>query len=144
MTSFERYLVDKREYIMYILNMKAGKYEIPERHSISSISNLDQRYIHKDDKEFLDYINRGITYSEIPPDVLNRQIIFGLSEVGLPPTLIMPRPKIRIIKTNDDGSVTVENETYDTSMNMVLEHISFDKIFYAIYNKKKTIIIKTK
>jgi len=144
MTSFERYLVDEKGYIMYILNMKTGKFEIPERHSISSISNLDQRYIHKDDKEFLDYINNGVRHTEMSQDVLSRQIVFGLSEYEKPPTLISPRPKIRILRTKEDGTVSVENEAYDDSMNVILEHISPEKIYFAMYNPKKTLIVKTK
>ena len=142
MIPFERY-INKKGYIKYVLNMSSKKYTLLERYSIPELSHLDHRYINKEDKEFIDLINRGLNFDnkEFTPEIIKRQIIFGCGNNGVI-TLISPRPKIRIFRIVEGKSI-IENESSDDSMNLVLERISFDKIFNAMFNKSKTIIIKS-
>ena len=57
-------------------------------------------------------------------------ICFGLHEKGKPPTLIYPRPKIKVIR--DSG---VSNECRDDSMNIVLQKENSEDVFKAIFDK---------
>jgi hypothetical protein len=74
------------------------------------MSNLDYRYVH-------------------PSNPLV-QIVFGLHEVGKPPTLIYPRPRI-LVKRED----RTYNEQYDDSMNLALQNESFEDILNAIFDR---------
>ena len=67
------------------------------------------------------------------------EICFGLHEVGKPPTLISPRPRIEV-KRIKDGKEVIENEQWDDSMNVVLKDIPHEEIFKAMYDK--SIVIK--
>ena len=68
MTSFEKHLIDKG-FKRFTLNTKTFKLEYANGYLLSSMVNLDYRYL------------KG-----------NIMIIFGLSEKNKPPTLIYPRP----------------------------------------------------
>jgi hypothetical protein len=64
--------------------------------------------------------------------------IIGLHELKKPPTLISPRPKIRIQKTIVVDSVKkdiVINEHEDDAMNIVLKEVECEDIFKAINDK---------
>ena len=66
------------------------------------------------------------------------EICFGLHEMGKPPTLINPRPKIRIQKTITEDSVKrdiVITEKNDDAMNIVLSKIEYEDIFKAMFDK---------
>jgi len=63
---------------------------------------------------------------------------FGLHEFKKPPTLISPRPKIRIHKTIVVDLVKTDiviNEIFDDAMNVVLKEVEPEQIFKAIYDK---------
>jgi len=64
--------------------------------------------------------------------------IIGLHEHKKPPTLISPRPRIRIQKTIVVDSVEkdiVINEHDDDAMNFVLKEVECEDIFNAIHDK---------
>ena len=111
MTSFETYLISKG-YIKHIYNCKKQRLERTDKHIISTMVNLDHRYI-KNDVE----------------------IIFGLHEYGKPPTLIYPRPKIRVKKYNSDNEIVIETELHDDSMNLVLQKVDDDILYNSLFNK---------
>jgi hypothetical protein len=67
------------------------------------------------------------------------EICFGLNEAKKPPTLISPKPKIKVKRIKND-KIVIENEQYDDSMNVVLKDIPHEEIFKAMYDR--SIIIK--
>ena len=138
MTAFEQYLKDKG-YIKFVLNMKTRRFEKSTDHAISTMVNLDHRYIHKDDKEFLEHIENNTPLTDIPMDVREREIIFGLREADKPATLIYPRPQIQIFK--EEGQEFI-NQNYDDAMNIVLSKVDFDTIFEAMFNDNKIIKLR--
>lgn len=141
MTQFEQMLLDKG-YIKYIFNCKTMKYELSKGHTISTMVNLDHRYFHKTDENVLQKIANGksVTEEDFTWEDRKGEICFGLNEVGKPPTLISPRPKIEV-KRIKDGKEVIENEKHDDSMNVVLKHIPHEEIFKSMYNKKNVITI---
>lgn len=139
MTRFEGFLIDKG-YGMFVLNCKEMKYNKPNQHIISTMVNLDHRYIHNSDTNLLNKINEGksVMEEDFTWDDRKGEICFGLHEMGKPPTLISPRPKIRIQKTIMEDSVKkdiVITEKNDDAMNIVLSKVDYEDIFKAMYNK---------
>lgn len=134
MTKFEEDLISLG-YLVHTLNCKTMKYE-KGRKLISTMVNIDHRYIHKDDKVLLDKIEKGISVmeDEFTPEDRKSEICFGLHEHGKPPTLISPQPSIKV-KRNINGQLVTENETLDNSMNVVLRGMSFKKIYEAMFDK---------
>ena len=64
--------------------------------------------------------------------------VYGLHEFKKPPTLISPRPRIRIHKTIIVDSVKKDitiSESEDDAMNIVLKEIEYEQIFKAIHDK---------
>lgn len=62
----------------------------------------------------------------------------GLHEYKKPPTLISPRPRIKVHKTIVVNSIqynTTINENEDDAVNIVLKEIECENIFKAIYDK---------
>ena len=134
MASFEAYLLG-RGYIKHVLKCGTMKYELAGSHTLSSLNNLDYRYIHKDDK-ILNKIAKGLSLMDgITLKDREKVIIFGLREYNKPPTLIYPRPRIEVTKMIDGENRTVDN-SYDDSMNLVLLKEEPDKIFEALYNRE--------
>jgi hypothetical protein len=138
MTRFEGFLIDKG-YSMYVLNCKEMKYQKANSHIISTMVNLDHRYIHNTDVNLLDKINKGksVMDEDFTWDDRKGEICFGLHEQDKPPTLISPRPRIRIQKTVTIDSVKkdiVITEQNDDAMNIVLKEIEYEEIFRAMYD----------
>ena len=140
MTQFEQMLLDKG-YIKHILDRKTMKFEIAKGHIISTVTNLDHRYFQNTDTNILQKIATGksVIDKDFTWEDRKGEICFGLREVGKPPTLISPRPRIEV-KRIKDGKELVENEKYDDSMNVVLKDIPHEEIFKAMYDKN--IVIK--
>ena len=64
--------------------------------------------------------------------------VYGLHEYKKPPTLISPRPKIKIHKTIIVDSVKTDvviNEIFDDAMNIVLKEVECEDIFKAIHDE---------
>lgn len=134
--AFETYLIGKG-YIKHILNCKTMKFEIAKGHTISTMVNLDHRYIHNSDKNLLDKIAAGksVMDDDFTWDDRKGEIVFGLNEAYKPPTLCCPRPMIIVKRKDKEGNVYFENQQMDDSMNIVLKEISFDQIFEAMFDK---------
>lgn len=135
MTQFEQMLLDKG-YIKHVLNCKTMKFEIAKGHAISTMVNLDHRYFHEKDENILRKIASGKSVMEKDFTWEDRkgEICFGLHESGKPPTLISPRPRIKI-KRIKDGKELIEDEQWDDCMNVVLKDIPHEEIFKAMYDK---------
>lgn len=140
MTQFEQMLINNG-YIKHILNCKTMKFEPTNNHDISTAVNLNHRYFHKTDKNVLQKIASGKSVMDEDFTWKDRkgEICFGLHEIGKPPTLISPRPRIEV-KRIKDGEQVIEDELYDDSMNVVLKNITHKEILKAMYDKD--IIIK--
>ena len=102
---------------------------------LSSMGSLYNVYIHKDDKNLLDKIDRGLNFgdteNDITPEDRKNTITYGLNELHHPPTLRHPRPRIRV-KRMVDGKVRLFNEYYDSSMEVVMLNESFEDIYKAL------------
>lgn len=138
MTAFENMLIDKG-YIKHVLNSKTMKYEIANKHLISTMVNLDHRYIHKTDKVLLKKIEQGksVIDDDITWDDRKGVICFGFNEANKPPTLINPRPKIIVKREcyfNGEKQIVIENENFDGSMNIALSKEKPGKIFKALFD----------
>ena len=118
MTKFEEMLIDKG-YIRYIFNCKTNKYEVAKNYILSTSENIDHRYIDNNDGNFLN------------------QIVFGLHEEKKPPTLIYPRPNIKVKRRNDVGRVVIYDNFCDDNMNVILQQFSPETIFEAMFDKTK-------
>jgi len=118
------------------------KFEVAKGHTISTVVNLDHRYFHKTDTNILEKIASGksVMKEDFTWEDRKGEICFGLHEVGKPPTLISPRPRIKL-KRIKYGKVVIENELYDDSMNVVLKDIPHEEIFKAMYDKSIVIEI---
>lgn len=138
MTKFEQMLLDKG-YNRYILNLKTMMFEEANGYFISSIANIGYHYFHKTDMNILNKIGKCELLKNYTNDDRKGEICFGLHEQGKPTTLISPRPRIEI-KRIKNQKVVIEDETFDNSMNVVLDKVSCDEIFKAMYDK--SIIIK--
>lgn len=138
MTRFENMLINKG-YIKHILNCKTMKYQVVNKHVISTMLNLDHRYIHENDKVLLNKIEQGKSVMDDDFTWEDRKgvICFGLHEVNKPPTLISPRPKIRVKREyyfNGDKMIIIEDERFDDSMNLALINEEPEQIFKALFD----------
>lgn len=138
MTKFEGFLIDKG-YIMFAFNAKEMKYYKPKEHIISTMVNLGHSYIHNSDTNLLNKIEQGksVMEEDFTWEDRKKEIVFGLREKDKPPTLISPRPKIRVkrLRTINDKQIEViETQDFDDSMNIVLSKIDFEDIFKAMYD----------
>ena len=118
MTRFEQVLIGKG-YVMHVMNCKTMKLEIPNRHIISTMINLDHRYIHPNKDEV---------------------VVFGLHQKGGPATLISPRPRIKVRRTIEDEGWEMD-ESHDDNMNVVLQQVDHEIIYKAMFDKSIVIDI---
>ena len=133
MTNFENMLID-RGYIKHILNCKTMKYELANKHVVSTMVNLDHRYIHKTDEVLLKKIEQG---KSVTLEDRKGVICFGLHEANKPPTLINPRPKISVKRERDFNGkkmVVIEDQRFDDSMNLALSKEKPEQIFKALFD----------
>ena len=138
MTAFENMLIDKG-YKKYVLNCKTMKYEPVDNHIISTMVNLDHRYIHQTDEVLLKKIEQGKSVMDGNFTWYDRKgvICFGLNEANKPPTLINPRPKISVKRERDFNGkkqIVIENESFDDSMNLALINETPEQIFKALFD----------
>jgi len=135
MTKFEEMLFDKG-YVKFILNCKTMKFEKTDKHTISTTENLDHRYFHNSNLNVLKKIELGksVMDADFTWEDRKGEICFGLHELGKPPTLISPRPRIEIKRINNKKEV-IENERSDDSMNIILKTFSLEEILVAMYDK---------
>lgn len=138
MNEFENMLIEKG-YIKHILNTKTRVFEQTDKHILSTMVNLAHFYIHKSEDVVLKKIQEGVSVDS--PDLYNAYkkelICFGLHETGKPPTLIYPRPKIRVKREvcfNGKKSTVIEREEFDNSMNLVLMKEKPERIFKSLFD----------
>lgn len=115
MTEFEQFLISTG-YIKYIFNGKKGDYELAQSHHISTITNIDYRYIKNND--------------------FNNPIIFGLHVNKKPPTLIYPRPNMVLINANGIHDYTIRRFS-DDYMNRILRDNPPHEVYNALFDKTK-------
>lgn len=118
MTNFEQCLINKG-YKRYRYNVKTKEYEIAKSYLLSSLGTLEYHYINDSGKH----------------------IIFGLSELNKPPTLISPRPNIKVYKTINGIDGVLTNHS-DDAMNIVLMNTDYDDIYKAMFDSNLVIKIK--
>ncbi len=106
------------KFEQYLLNNGWKKHRwtenglVPEtkgRHEISTMSNIDYRYIKGD-----------------------RVISYGLFSAGFPPTLVSPQPLINVIDGNRILLNPIENYYIDT----LLANEPFDELLEAMFERK--------
>jgi len=120
-------------YKSFILDCKTMKYKEKGNTPLSTMVNLDYRLFHKNDP-IISKIRQGCTISnEIKKEDRSGEIIIGLSEVGKPPTLIYPRPKIMVLRS-ENGLNKTYNEQGDNEMNIVLQKFTLKEVFNSMYN----------
>lgn len=138
MTKFEQFLIEKG-YRKYILTHPEKKYQLEKegRHIISTMSNLCYSYFHENDLLALSKIEAGISILDednFTKEDMIGEIVFGISELHKPPTLISPRPVIHVYRMKN-GKVQVFRENDDDCMSIVLDKIPHDIILKAMYNR---------
>jgi hypothetical protein len=75
----------------------------------------------------------GITTYWVKDKDFKNSIIWGMNEFGKPPTLISPRPKIKLRKEK-----RILSQNYDDVMNVCLQKEDHEKIFEAIFDSNIT------
>ncbi len=126
MTSFEKYLI-QNNYKRYSFSVKDG-YKLADTYNVSTMGEIHYHYININDP-IIDKINKDLSYSM---DERLNVIVFGLNEVGKPPTLVYPRPNIEL----NAGSKVYYNDR-DNAMNTCLRLESNKDILFAMFNKEK-------
>jgi hypothetical protein len=127
MTNFEEFLINKG-YKKYVVKRHLGKIILkkPKKHIISTMVNLDHRY-------YLEEVE-GEDIHQLRNQI--QPIIFGLHERNKPPTLIYPRPNVRMNVTFNKQTFNVVTSIYgDDSMNKIFKNFSNEKIFEGMFNK---------
>lgn len=138
MTIFEKLLINKG-YKKFVLNCKTMKFEPTKKHILSTMVNLDHRYIHKTDYNILNKIkeDKSVMDKDFTWEDRLGVICFGLNEKGKPPTLKYPRPKIKVKKEyfiNGEKIIEYKDESFDDSMNLVLNKEKPEQIFKALFD----------
>ena len=139
MTAFESYLMENG-YRKFAFNTNTFKWEETNKDNISSIFNLDYRYIHKS-SPLIKLIDSGVSAMDIDNSLRKDEIVFGLSEYGKPPTLTHPRPNIKVKRLCSEGEIYTSDQRIDDNMNVVLQKIPFEQILKAMFDKSITLQI---
>lgn len=139
MYGFDRYLMNNG-FKGYIYDSELKRHlnssEINGKTFPSSIGNIDVRFV----KIGSELQKRIENKEEIEQSLYkNNYVIYGLSDHGLPPTLISPRPNI-IRKTKVKKGYKVEILGNDTNIvNRYLKDTPHDKALQRIFDQKKII-----
>jgi len=141
MTNFEQYLIDIG-YTRLEFDCKNGFYKKSQGYHLSSMGNLDYRYFHNTNSNIDFLLNPKFKDAspERKTNLVNGEIIFGLNEYPLPPTLVSPRPNI-IVKRIKDGRVVELTGELDADMTAILQHFDPPIILLAMYNKSITLTL---
>lgn len=136
MTSFEQFLMEMG-YEKFIYDCKEGYYKRAVGHTLSSLSNLDHRYFHKTDLDIERILKPDfakIPLGELRSELVKGEIIFGLHEKDMPPTLQYPLPFFEVIRPDSDRKYLVWPPR-DADVQAMLDNIPHNLILLAMYNK---------
>ena len=127
MTSFESYLVENG-FIRYRIDTEANTYKQEERYFLSTLGNLNYRYIHKDNSVMMDLIDRAvdITSDEFRTADRGLEIIFGLETYGCPPHIVSPKPNVK------RNTYTSPMPSDAILMSRLLDEVEYDEILRAM------------
>lgn len=94
---------------------------------------VDEKLVSNTMNSFSSMVNGGlhVIYLRSTNDI---PIIYGLHLIGYPPTLISPRPKIRVSKI-EGNCVETFNEKTDDAMNICLKEELPQDIYKAMFDK---------
>jgi len=110
MTAFETFLLSKG-YKKYFLN-KQNVFEETTKHQLSTMAVLVYYYFKGNNPN---------------------PITFGLNQRGCPPTLIHPRPEIRITNKTDNGWIMMP--ITDAIMTRILDSVPHQQIYNAMFDR---------
>lgn len=135
--SFEDFLFSKgyKKYVLVMVNKK-WTFKPFTNEIVSSLSNLDYRYIHESDP-IIDKINNNtpITEGGITFEDRKGEICWGLNELGKPPVLIYPRPRIIVKRLDENGHEIYEDQRRDDSMFIAAKEKTNEEIFEAMFDR---------
>lgn len=123
-------------FVKFQLDTKDWKYK-PSFGAISTMGELDVRFFRKSDP-ILQKISKSVPITEMTTEDRSGEIVIGINERGKPPTLIYPRPKMRV-KRVVSGEVICTDERYDDNMNAALRLFSESEIISFMLDQEKTI-----
>lgn len=132
MTKFEEFLISKG-YVRHSISKKKGKYVIEEstgKHVFSTMGDIFYSYIHPEVDLFPDHVDNWF-----------RRIDVGLHEVGKPATLISPRPRIRVSRSEEQEEYMMD-ESWDDNMNVVLMNVDHEKVYEAMFDRSILLEVK--
>lgn len=109
MSNFIQYIINKG-YEPNIYDHTTKSYKPITNEIISSLGHVLFFYINKNDSS----------------DIIS----YGLNEYGLPPTIVHPRPRIKVIRDE-----ITEREDRDSSMNIAIQKETSEDIYNAIYDR---------
>lgn len=142
MSNFEEYLINigYERFYMPTRNVKQAKDLRLQRPKVFNngkvqygFSTMDViRYEYYKNPEIIKQIDSGI----LPENRGNYAIIYGLHEVDKGPTLIHPRPKVKITIKDKDTKEIIGYNFYnsDDYMNRILQKYSPEFIYNSLFN----------
>lgn len=96
---------------------------------------VNGKFVENKINDFSTMINGGLHLIYIKDDI---KIWWGLNELGKPPTLVAPRPKINLkIDTSKYDGIFIRNsicEVFDDAMNVCLKKESPELIYKALFD----------
>jgi len=132
MTNFEEYLISIG-YEGFIMSRKLKLVRPKTNFNYSSMVDMNMiRQIYIQDREIIKQIDSEV----LPKTEGTYSIIYGLHEVGKGPTLIHPRPKIKITIKDEDTKEIIGYGSYnsDDYMNRILQQYSPEFIYESLFN----------
>lgn len=142
MSNFEEYLVSigYERFWMPVRGVKEAKDLRLVRPRVSKNGKVQYgfstmnviRYEYYKDPSIIKTIDSG----ELPENRSNYAIIYGLHELGKGPTLIHPRPKIKITYVDKETKEIIGYEFYcsDDYINRILQNYSSEFIYDSLFN----------
>ena len=134
-TAFEKYIIETGDFYSFHFCCKEMKYKKGMEY-LSTIGNLSNSHIHKNSKNLLSLIERGVStmderFTRTEDDL---EIIIGLHEVGFPPRLISPRISIVNVDYIKENKVRVSSCNLDKT-EALMRKLGHENYYKAIINK---------
>lgn len=97
------------------------------------LKNKQWEYVEcKFKNDFSSMVSGGLDYRFIKDEI---EIAYGLHEAHKPPTLIYPRPKIKMVINDDVFGFKTLNEQSDDAMNLCMQKEDHQLILKAMFDK---------